>query len=108
MNNKMTNNKNSSDISSIPNPSFNRFDKSDIQKMIFMYNAIQDGWTVMKINDTKYEFKKLKENVSEEVYLDQYIRKFIKFNISIDNLFRKNQNQNQNSQNLEDMEIENQ
>lgn len=91
------------DISSIPNQS--KFDKSDIQKMIFMYNAIQDGWTVMKINDTKYEFKKSKDNVSEEVYLDQYIRRFIKYNINIDNLFRKNQNTSQNTnENIENTE----
>ena len=58
----------------------------EIQKMIFIYNALKDGWTVKKISGDKYEFKKGKNNIKKEVLLEDYLKKFIKFNMNIDNI----------------------
>ena len=29
---------------------------NDLQKMIFIYNTLESGWTVRKINEGKYDF----------------------------------------------------
>lgn len=54
----------------------------DISKMIFIYNTLQDGWEVKKINN-KYIFTKNIEKEREE-YTDNYLRRFIIENIDID------------------------
>lgn len=58
-------------------------DKYYLQKMIFLYNAIEDGWEIKKINEKYIFIKNLEEK--KEVYLDEYIEKFIKGNIIIKN-----------------------
>ena len=52
-----------------------------IQKMAFIYNAIESGWNVKK-NDDKYIFSKKHEG-KKEVYLESYLRKFIETNMDI-------------------------
>ena len=52
-----------------------------IQKMAFIYNAIESGWNVKK-NDDKYIFSKKHEG-KKEVYLESYLRKFIEGNMDI-------------------------
>jgi len=64
-------------------------DKLDIdnfmlQKMTFLYNAIESGWDIKKSED-KYIFTKNHEQ-KKEVYLDNYLRKFLESNISISNI----------------------
>lgn len=54
----------------------------DISKMVFIYNTLQDGWEVKKI-DNKYIFTKNIEKEREE-YTDNYLRRFIIKNIDID------------------------
>ena len=49
------------------------------QKMAFISNAIERGWTVQK-NADKYLFTK-KHNGSQEVYLDSYLRQFLEANL---------------------------
>jgi hypothetical protein len=66
----------------------NNFEIIDLQKMIFIYNALQKGWAVKKIRDDKFEFKKTKN--SEVLDLDQYMNDFITTNLNIDNLIKKN------------------
>lgn len=51
-----------------------------LQKMSFIYNAIESGWNVKKIDD-KYIFSKKHEG-KREVYLDSYLNKFIQSNIT--------------------------
>ncbi len=48
-------------------------------KKDFIYNAIEDGWTVTKKNNY-YVFKK-KHEEKKEVYLDSYLTQFIEKNI---------------------------
>ena len=64
-------------------------DKLDIdnfilQKMSFIYNAIEDGWDIKK-QDNKYIFLKNHEQ-KKEVYLDSYLQTFLEDNINIKNL----------------------
>jgi len=56
-----------------------------LHKMIFIYNAVKLGWTVRCIDGTKFEFKKNK-NLVKQVKLDNHLKKFIEFNMSIQNI----------------------
>ena len=60
----------------------NNIDIISIQKMLFIYNAILSGWTVKMIDNDRFEFIKSKENISKEVYLNNYLQKFIKENLT--------------------------
>ena len=55
-----------------------------IQKMAFIYNALENGWDIKK-NNEKYIFSKKHEG-KKEVFLDSYLRQFLENNISIKNL----------------------
>ena len=50
-------------------------DKKKLQKIVFINNAIEDGWTVKKEKEN-YIFKKKHEN-KIEVYEKKYLEKFI-------------------------------
>jgi hypothetical protein len=52
----------------------------DIQKMIFIFNALNDGWVVKKIDNNKFELTKDNETITKEIILDECIKKFIKRN----------------------------
>lgn len=54
----------------------------DIHKMTFIYNTLEDGWEVKKI-DNKYIFTKNLEGKREE-YSDNYLTTFILNNMNID------------------------
>ena len=59
-----------------------------IQKMIFIYNALLSGWTIKMIDKNQFEFRKSIEQFGEgykDVYLETYLRKFIKYNMNINN-----------------------
>ena len=55
-----------------------------LQKMAFIYNALESGWDIKK-NQDKYIFSKNHEG-KKEVYLDSYLRQFIETNLSINNM----------------------
>ena len=55
-----------------------------LQKMAFIYNALESGWDIKK-NKEKYIFSKNHEG-KKEVYLDSYLRQFIETNLSINNI----------------------
>jgi hypothetical protein len=56
-------------------------DYNEIQKMIFIFNALQDGWTVKKLDKDKFEFTKDKDDVKKEVILEDCIKEYVKFNV---------------------------
>ena len=60
-------------------PSDLNVDLVQLQKMTFIYNALEKGWTVKKI-DNQYIFYKKHEG-KKEVYLDTYLQKFIESNL---------------------------
>lgn len=49
-------------------------------KMIFIMNALENGWTIKKVNHS-YIFSKKHEG-KREVFLESYLDKFIESNIS--------------------------
>jgi hypothetical protein len=64
-----------------------KLDNYILQKMIFINNALESGWSIKKV-DEKYIFSKRHEN-KREVYLDSYLETFLKTNINVQNLFNK-------------------
>jgi len=55
-----------------------------LQKMTFLYNALEDGWEIKK-NDNKYIFVKKHEG-KKEVFSDNYLRRFIENNFNINQI----------------------
>lgn len=54
-----------------------------IQKMVFLCNALNDGWSIKKLQNNKYEFKKNKDIlIKNEIDIEE----FIKNNLNIENL----------------------
>lgn len=60
-----------------------QFSKKDFQKMIFIINAIEDGWSVKKIADI-YIFTKKHEG-KKEIFQNEYLEKFIETNLTMHN-----------------------
>lgn len=54
--------------------------KVQLHKLLFISNALNEGWAVNKNND-KYIFRKNHDN-KKEVFLDNYLENFICKNIS--------------------------
>ena len=54
-----------------------------LQKMSFLYNALNSGWSIKKQED-KYIFSKKHEG-KKEVYLDTYLNNFIESNLNSTN-----------------------
>ena len=61
-----------------------KIDPVKIQKMGFIFNALEDGWTIKK-NGNLYIFTKNHEG-KKEVYLDAYLRRFIIENFDINKI----------------------
>ena len=61
-------------------------DLLSLHKMLFIYNAILNGWTVKLLEKNSFEFKKNKDAVKKEIYLDDYLKKFVKNNLDIDRI----------------------
>lgn len=54
---------------------------NDIQKMVFIYNALNDGWTVKKIGNDKFELLKDKGQLKKEIVLQECIKNYINYKI---------------------------
>jgi len=61
-----------------------KVDVIKLHKMAFIYNALENGWKVKKNGDC-YIFTK-NHGGKKEVFLDSYLKKFIKMNLDLDNL----------------------
>ena len=61
-----------------------KVDCSMLQKMIFLYNTLENGWTIKKRNNL-YIFTKNHEG-KKEVMLDDYLKRFMMDNLDINNL----------------------
>lgn len=59
-------------------------DTKMMYKMIFIYNSLEQGWSVKK-RDGKYIFQKSHDG-KREVFQDEYLEKFIIENSSMDSL----------------------
>ena len=54
------------------------------QKMVFLFNAINDGWTIKKRNDS-YIFNKKHEG-KKEIFREDYLLSFMKDNFDMKSL----------------------
>lgn len=52
-------------------------------QMLFIYNAVLNGWTVKKVNNTKFKFSKEKKNLKILNLNDLNINQFVKDNLSM-------------------------
>jgi len=68
---------------SVKTPDKLEIDNYILQKMAFIYNALENGWTIKKC-DNKYIFSKIHEG-KKEIYLDSYLEQFLETNIQIKN-----------------------
>jgi|UniRef100_A0A6C0IQB0 hypothetical protein len=66
-------------------PSDLKVDKPRVQKMIFIMNALEQGWSVKKTDDS-YVFMKKHEN-RREVFQENYLETFVSSNFSTNILF---------------------
>ena len=57
----------------------NDIDKTTLHKMILLFNALEDGWTIQR-NSQSYVFSKNHEG-KKEILLDSYLLKFMKTNL---------------------------
>ena len=55
-----------------------------LQKMAFVFNAVESGWKV-SMNDGTYVFTKKHEG-KKEIYLDTYVKSFIEKNMDINKI----------------------
>ena len=61
-----------------------KVDALKFQKMILLFNSIEQGWTVKKRNGS-YVFSKNHEN-KKEVLEEEYLMKFMKNNIDLNKI----------------------
>jgi hypothetical protein len=61
-----------------------QLDKKYFQKMFFIHNAVEQGWTVKK-NEESYIFTKKHDN-RREIFQSDYLEKFIQKNASLDTM----------------------
>jgi hypothetical protein len=61
-----------------------QIDTIKLHKMAFLYNALEEGWKIKK-KENVYIFTKNHEN-KKEVFLDNYLKKFIEQNFDIDSI----------------------
>jgi hypothetical protein len=61
-----------------------QIDTIKLHKMALLYNALEEGWKIKK-KENVYIFTKNHEN-KKEVFLDNYLKKFIEQNFDIDSI----------------------
>ena len=62
-------------------PNMIKMNRTEFQKMTFIINALNDGWTV-KIEEDKFVFTKKHEN-RREIFEENYLSDFINNNMKI-------------------------
>ena len=72
------------DIDLSSDDSTKKIDFITLQKMVFIYNALEKGWTVKKTKNS-YIFTKNHEG-KKEVFLDDYLKHFMTENFDINKL----------------------
>ena len=60
-------------------------DKLKFQKMVFLFNALDNGWSIKKRKDS-YIFTKNHEG-KKEVFNEEYLGMFMKDNMDINKMF---------------------
>jgi hypothetical protein len=60
-----------------------KLNPDELQKVLFIYNALNDGWTVKKSDENKFIFSKEHDNASQEIYADGYVKEFLMNNFNL-------------------------
>jgi len=72
-------------IKNIEGTNYNiKIENIKFQKMLFLFNAINDGWSIKKRKDS-YIFTKNHEG-KKEVFEDSYLHTFMKNNFDLNNI----------------------
>ena len=58
--------------------------KIKFHKMIFLFNALEDGWTIKKKNNSYYLLKN--HEGKKEIFLDSYLSRFMKEQMDINKI----------------------
>jgi len=61
-----------------------KIDMVQLQKMAFLFNALENGWTIKK-KESCYVFSK-NQNGQKEVYLDSYLKRFMVSNLDLNKI----------------------
>lgn len=72
------------DLNCLENESI-KMDVKKLQKMVILFNSVEQGWSVKKRNNS-YIFSKPHEN-KKEVLEDSYLLNFMKTNLDIKKIF---------------------
>jgi hypothetical protein len=67
-------------------PDNTKINKKQYQKIIFINNALEDGWSIKKINE-KYIFTKKHEG-KREILKTEYLETFIHSNLDIQKILK--------------------
>ena len=65
-----------------------KFNYLTLQKMGFIYNALEDGWEIKK-EDNRYFFIKKHEG-KKEVFSDNYLKRFLEQNFDVNKILSEN------------------
>jgi hypothetical protein len=60
-----------------------KFNPEELKKVLFIYNALNDGWTVKKTKENIFTFTKNHEEASKEIYADGYVKDFLMENFNL-------------------------
>ena len=63
-----------------------QIDNTKFQKMIFLFNALEEGWSIKKSNDS-YVFKKNHEG-KKEILDEKYLLTFMKNNFDMSKIIK--------------------
>ena len=61
-----------------------KVDNIKFQKMLLLFNALEEGWSIKKRNDS-FIFQKRHED-KKEIFTDIYLERFIKSNLTLNKL----------------------
>ena len=61
-----------------------KIDNIKFQKMLLLFNALEEGWSIKKRNDS-FIFQKRHED-KKEIFTDIYLERFIKSNLTLNKL----------------------
>ena len=75
---------NSSDIFLNNNLTIQNIDSQNLKKMAFIYNALDEGWQVVKKTD-RYIFSKKHEG-RKEIFEDDFLARFVANNLDLGTL----------------------
>jgi hypothetical protein len=62
--------------------------KIKFHKMVFLFNALDEGWSIKKRNDSYYFIKN--HEGKKEIFSDKYLSTFMKDNLDINKILSSN------------------